>query len=490
MSVVPADEEAGSVRELLRVAIPLVISWGSLSVMGVIDRILLTWVSVDTLAASMPAGMLHWTVLSLPFGIALYTNTFVAQYEGAGKKSQVAACVWQGMWLSLLAGGLILAATPVAVHVFGFTGHAPHIQVLERTYYSVLTFGSTPILASGVMSAFFNGRGRTDIVMWVNVGATVINAVLDVILIFGWGPIPAMGIAGAAWATVCANVVACLIFALLVYREGERNGYPILSQWRWNSEMVGRMFRFGLPNGVQSLVDIGAFFMFVLLSGRLGTIELAATNLAFNLNSMVFIPLFGLGTAVLTLVGRRIGEQRPDLAVRSTRLAFGLATAYIFVFGVLYVGMPKVLLAPYFRHASEVVVEVGATGEELVESGEQAAPPEDFDKLERRVVVLLRFVALYSFFDAMAVIFGSAVRGAGDVRFSLWLTGSCVWLLMAIPAWAVTQYTSWGLNGIWCCATLSIVVLGCCFWLRFEGGAWRSMRVIEESEPVVEEAAV
>jgi len=115
---------AGSLRELLWVAIPLMISSGSLSAMGIIDRLLITGLSMDALAASMPAGMLHWTIMSIPFGIVTYVNTFVAQYEGAGRKEQVAACIWQGLWLSLLGGLAIILLIPLTRLVFQYNGNS------------------------------------------------------------------------------------------------------------------------------------------------------------------------------------------------------------------------------------------------------------------------------------------------------------------------------------------------------------------------------
>src|SRR5215218_5553285 len=94
----PASEtpDAGTVWELLRVALPLIISSGSLSLMHVVDRMMLTWFDVNALAASMPAGMFHWTALGFPLGVAVYTNTFIAQYQGSGRKERVAASLWQG----------------------------------------------------------------------------------------------------------------------------------------------------------------------------------------------------------------------------------------------------------------------------------------------------------------------------------------------------------------------------------------------------------
>jgi MATE family multidrug resistance protein len=347
------------------------------------------------------------------------------------------------------------------VALIPYNGHPPAVQQLEIQYYTILALGSAPILATNVFSAFFAGRGRTVIVMCVNLGAMVGNGLLDYTLIFGKFGLPAFGMAGAALATVLANILSCGVFAWLTYREARQHRYPFREYWRWNTELIWRMLRYGLPNGVQLLADVGAYLVFIVMTGVIGERELAATNLAFNLNSMAFIPMIGLGTAVLTLVGRRIGEQRPELAVRTTWLAIGLSAGYMLFFGILYVGVPEVLLAPYALFA------------------EGSDRPEEFAHIQPIVIVLLRFVAAYSFFDAMAIIFGSAVRGAGDVRFSLIVTTLLAWFVMAVPCFFfATILKSDSLNACWGAATANIVLLGLILMWRFQQGHWRKMNVM------------
>ena len=459
----PADddlEQPGSLRELLRVALPLMISSGSFSLMHIVDRIYLSRWSVEALAASAPAGIMYWTLFSLPFGIAIYTNTFVAQYFGSGRPERVVASVWQGLWLAL-AGGLLLAAiAPFSATIFRLAGHEANVLRLEAPYFSILCIGAAPALLSAALSAFFSGRGRTLTVMWVNVFVSLMNVGLDYVMIFGVGPIPEMGIRGAAWATNIASLTSCLLFLALIVWESRQEGYPLWTCRRFDPGLLARFLRYGASAGVQNFVDVAAFMLFVVLIGRIGTHELAATNIAFNLNSLAFIPMFGMGTALMTLVGRRIGERRPDLAVRTTRYAFAISAVYMLVFAALYLGLPDVMLIPY-------------GGAEHAGSFEQVRPI---------VVTLLKFVAAYSFFDAMAIIFGSAIRGAGDTTFSLWWTCSTGWLLMVLPAFVVYHYAespAHRLIGCWSAATFYIVVVGIGFALRFRGGKWQAMSVIE-----------
>lgn len=476
------SERAGSFRELLAVAIPLVISSGSLALMHVMDRVMLTWLSVDAMAASTPGGMLHWTLISFPYGIAVYTNTFIAQYDGAGKRDRVIASLWQGLLMAAI-GGIVLAATvPLTVQLIPLFGHNAHIAQLEEEYFSIFAYGSLPALVNAVLSSFFSGRGRTTVLMVVNFITAIANGFFSYFLIFGsifgtrW--FDGLGISGAAWGTMGAQTLGCLLYIAWMNIDRESRQFPFFQEFRIDVDLLLRMVRYGVPNGMQYVVDVAAYMLLLVFIGRIGTHELAATVLAFNLNSMAFIPIFGFGLAVSTLVGRRIGEGRPELAIRTTWLGMGLAALYTAGWSAIYLFAPDLILAPYAVNAK----------------------PEEFALLKPIVVNLLYFVSLYAFFDAMAVVFGSATRGAGDTRFSLVFTGVTIWTVMVLPVWwiwyafiapgaeagaAGAEQAWWiwprhgGLYACWSVVCVQIIVLGIGFWLRFRGGRWLNMRVIE-----------
>ena len=380
---------AGSLRELLHVAIPLVLSSGSLSLMHIVDRTMVTWHSEAAVAASMPGGMLHWTLMSFSFGAVSYVNTFVAQYDGSGRRDRVAAAIWQGLWLAIVSGLLLAVAIPWTRQLIDLFGHAAEVHALEVEYFRVLSLGSAPALASAALSAFFSGRGRTMVLMAVNAVICVANGLSNAVLIFGWGPIPPRGIAGAAWGTVIAQTLGCCLYIAWMRLDPESRGYPFRAQCHIDWSLLERIGRYGTPNGVQYLVDVGAYLLLLVFIGRIGSREIAATSIAFSLNSLAFIPMFGIGIAVSTLVGRRVGEERPQLAVRTTWLAFGLATAFMLGWALVYLFGADLILEPFARYAD----------------------PQQFAVLRPVVKTLLVFVVLYSVFEAMPIIFRSALRG-------------------------------------------------------------------------------
>lgn len=461
MSVdVETGKDAGTLRELLHLAIPLVLSSGSLTLMHVVDRIFLTWYSPDALAASMPTAMLHWTLLSLALGTAAYLNSFVAQYDGARRPERVGAVLWQGAYFSVGSGVLLLVFVPLAEPIFQAIDHPPAVRQMEIEYFRILMIGSGAATLSNALSCFYSGRGRTTIVLWVNLFGTFVNLVLDYWFIFGGWGLPEMGIWGAGLATVLGYSAMCLAYILLMAGGGEAKDYRLAASWRFDPDLFRRMIRFGFPNGVHFFVDIGVYTMFMMLVGKLGRVELAATGLALNLNILAFVPMLGFSTAVMTIVGKRIGEGRPRLAIRSTWIAYALTFVYLACFSLVYVTVPEMVIAPYAAKAE----------------------PGALEDVRPVVIVLLRFVAVYSLFDGMNIIFGSAVRGAGDTRFAMLMTLFGGLAVMVLPTYAWLTWGNGGIYGAWTFATLFITFLGLGFLGRFLQGKWLSMRVIESAD--------
>ena len=450
----------GGYKEVLKVAYPLILSTGSWSIQHFVDRVFLSWYSQDAIAASLPAGMLQFTFASFFFGTAAYVNTFVAQYVGADRPNRVGPAVWAGIYFGLVAGVIILCLRPFAHHFFEWAGHDPTVRVLEADYFRILCISGLGIPGIA-LSAFFTGRGKTLVVMWANFAATGVNILLDYALIFGnWG-FPEWGISGAAWATVIAHFVTPVVFFVLVMRRKYDATYCTRSGWRPDWELVRRLIRYGVPNGIQFMLEILGFSVFIMLVGKLGTIALAATNIAFNINTLAFLPMLGVGTAVSTLVGQYLGKDRPDVAERVTWSAAHLTFLYMGTMATGYFFVPQLFLRPFSAKADPVT----------------------FVHVWDVCVVMLRFIAVYSVFDGMYIVFSAGVKGAGDTKFVMVASTIMCWSIMVIPTYLSVAVYKWDLYTPWAFITAYIVLAGTLFMFRFMQGKWKSMRVIEAAAP-------
>jgi MATE family multidrug resistance protein len=265
---------------------------------------------------------------------------------------------------------------------------------------------------------------------------------------------------------VVSQGLGAAIYLAVILRGGHRARYATLAGWRFEGALFRRLLRYGLPAGLQFSMEILAFAVFMILVGRIGTAPLAASGIAFNLNMIVFMPMVGLALGVSSLVGRHLGAQRPETAERTVWTAFALSLAYMTACGLLYVLAPRALLAPY------------AAG----------ADPATFPAVGEMAVVLLRFVAFYSIFDMMNLIFAAGLKGAGDTTVPVLATTTMSWTLMVVPTWLLCARGGAGVYAAWTAASVYIFVIGFLMLGRFRAGRWKAMRVVEPRLPELETA--
>jgi len=188
-------------------------------------------------------------------------------------------------------------------------------------------------------------------------------------------------------------------------------------------------------------------------------LELAATNIAFNINTLAFMPMMGMAIAVSVMVGQNLGNKNPARAEYATWSAAHLCFTYMVLISLFYVFMPGLFLRPFGMKSD----------------------PESFQQIYDYGVVLLRFIALFSIFDTLNLIFASAIKGAGDTRFVMKAIVITSWFLMVIPTYLAIVVFNWHLYAAWGFATVYVIVLGFIFLYRFQQGKWKEMLVIEEA---------
>lgn len=449
-------------RQVLAIGLPMVVSMASTTVMHFTDRMFLAQYSLDSIAAAMPAAMASFLFMAFFMGTSGYVNVFVAQYIGAGAPRRVGAALWTGIWFAVASGALMAGLWFTAEPLFAWGGHPPAVRELEVIYYRWLNLGAGIGVLQSALSCFFSGRGLTRPVMLVNLAGALVNVPLDYALINGvWG-FPELGILGAALATIVGWVVMAALFVALVFTQRHQREFAVLSAWRPEPDLFRRLMRFGVPAGVQFWLDITAFTLFVFFVGRLGVLELAATNIAFSISTLSFLPMIGFSIALSTLVGQAVGQGRPDLARTATTSAVRLAMIYMGAVAGLFVLLPDLLVEPFISHAQ---------------------PPEQAARIAALGAMLLRYVAVYCLFDAVGIVYMAALKGAGDSRFVMRAMAVLASLVLVLPVYLGVEYLDWGLHGVWTCVIVYLALLGLANWRRYRGGAWTRMRVVETAPP-------
>jgi len=415
-------------------------------------------------AAVSSAALVFFSIFGLLLGAMVCTTTLVSQSFGAKRHRDCSAYGWQGIWISMLFGVVGFALWPVVPYLYAVFGHDADVQAMETIYTQIRLLSLGMAGAQVALAHYFIGIHRP----WANthsaIWSTVLNVFLTYAMVLGvWG-FPAMGVAGAAWATVIATVfrTGWLLVAMCYGSTAEQ--FEARSTWRWDGEKAGRLLHVGWPSGVQFVLDISAWAAFqVWIIGMFGSTHLAATATVWRYTELSFMPAVGIGLAVSTMVGKAIGERRLHLAHRRARLGTGLNMIYMGVMGLLFVVFGRPLM------------EFFSTDVDVIALG----------------IELLIFAAVFQLFDAVAITYNNALRGAGDTRWPAVVGATQAWVIMIGGGWMMATYLPhWGSRGPWIFATLFVVVIGLTFWIRWRRAAWEKMDVIGRNREELADDAV
>jgi MATE family multidrug resistance protein len=403
-------------------------------------------------------------------GIVGYAGVFVAQYTGAKQYAKAGKAVWQAIFLALAGGVLMASTTLFAKDLFRWFGHAESLQDMQITYYVLLSYSGFVPLVTAALSTFWSGRAKTRMIMVINLLITSLNIPLNAMLIFGWQTrwftIPELGIAGAAWGTIGAGTAGMLIYLTAFFLPGNRkkfntSGNPL--DW----DIFKRLIRFGTPNGIQLVLDLATFNIFVVLLGKISEDVLTASTVSMSAYSLAFNPMIGFGQAASILVGQGVGAKDIPFAEKSVRSCLFLVLTYSILMLIIFTCFPGWICRMFDLENANVM------------------------RLSRYMLI---FTSGYLFFDAPNILFGNAVKGAGDTRFVMWAGIALGWVIFAIPCIAVYMFFSgqWAISHfgldtareinvwtLWSICNFYIAMLGATFYCRYRHGKWKKMNVID-----------
>lgn len=377
-------------------------------------------------------------------------NIYVAQYWGAQRYQDCGSITWQGLYMGLLAWLPMLLGGLYADVLVGLNAPSPELASPAALYARIRLLGGLPILLNFVLISFFRGIGDTRTPLVVAFAAQGLNALLDILLIFGVAGFPRLGIAGSALATVSATAASTLLYLGLFLHRGQRQGF--LSK-RWlpcDLSACRRLVRVSWPVGLQGALELGAWTLFTTLVARLGNTEMAAHAIATQIMALSYMSGYGISVATATLVGQYLGAKQP-IAARQSMLA-SLLIIMIYM-GVLGLGFylwryPLVGLFTQMPQVSQLAAD------------------------------LLIFVALFQVFDGISLVATGVLRGAGDIRWPLLVGLLLNWGLFVPLASLVMVVLHGSVRGGWTAALCYVMLLGLVLLRRVLAGDWQQRQLI------------
>jgi MATE family multidrug resistance protein len=367
----------------IRLAIPMAAQQLGFQLMGSVDAALLGRYDEASLAAAGVGNNLLFAITSVGFGIVMGLDTVLPQALGAQRRDAARRALDAGLRLAMLIG---LACTLVALaapEILVLAGVPDEVARDARRYIDLRAIGIAPFLVSIALKSYLAAHDITRPLVVAVVLGNVANALLDLVLIYGAGPIPALGVAGAAIATVSVQLAITAIYYAGV--RGLDGGAPRLASTR--ADLV-EVLRYGLPVGGHMFAEIGIFGIATVLAAHMGTVPAAAHAIALNLASFSFSVALGVGAATSVRVGHAIGAGDRGLARR--RGAIGLQIGL----GVMAVFAASFLIAP----------------------GPLASLFGDRPAVIAATIPLLQIAALFQLSDGTQAIAAGALRGIGNTR--------------------------------------------------------------------------
>lgn len=447
---VDTPRQPATLRTLLTLAWPVVVSRASQTIIGLSDTLMVAQLGAAAIAASATGAVNTFTVMILPMGVNFIVQSFAAQLFGKGDAVGARRYGWYGLIVAVMTELACLAVWPLVDDVLEVLPYTPEVRDLMVGYLRIRLLSGGAAIGLEALAEYYGGMGRTRPGMVFNVTAMVLNVFGNWLFIFGNLGAPALGVSGSALASAIASFVGFtgfFIYFLLDAPKGVRT--------RLSLAEFGRMLRFGLPSGFNWLFEFGAYVFFanVVVAG-LGTTTLAAMNSVMSLNSASFMPAMGLASAGAILVGQAIGAQRKDEVPGVVKLTAKATITWQVSVGLLCVLFPSVLIAPFAR---------GEGGAEVAEMGAK----------------MLMVSAGWQVFDAIGMTVAEALRGAGDTFFPMMARIALAWLVFAPGSYVAVRYLHWGYVGamVWLVAYLAMLAL--VVFLRFRYGAWKHIALVE-----------
>ena len=439
-----------SAASLWRVAWPIMVSRISQSVVNLSDVKMVAPLGTSAIAATATGGMNSFAVIIFPMAMVFLVSSFSSQMYGQGDAVGARRYGWYGLFLALLTQGLCVLAIQVLPDVLSEKSYTPEVRRMMIEYMVIRLWGSGAAVGMEALSGYFGGLGKTRAGMTANIMLMVANVLGNWLLIEGHWGCPAMGVRGSALASTLSTWLA--LSGLFTYFLWTGRGLPA-SPLRW-SEFV-RMVKFGLPAGVNWFLEIFAFIYFAnAVVGHLGTNSLAAINVVFTLNSVSFMPAFGLASGGAILVGQAIGAGAKELVPRAVVLTTSATLLWQGTTVVLYLLFPQQLISPFAQ---------GEGAAELLDIGMR----------------MLMVSAAWQLFDAVATSLAESLRAAGDTTFPMIARLVIAWVVFVPGSLISVHYFGWGDAAATSWIVAYLALLAAALLWRFRTGAWRHVQLLE-----------
>ena len=447
---VPHDYTTGRIgRAVVLLAIPMVLEMSMQSLFAVVDVFFVGRLGPEAVAILGLSDSLLALVFAVAIGLCMGTTAMVARRIGEGAPDQAAAVAVQaiatGVAVSIVLG---VAGVVWAPDLLQMLGASPELASRGRLFTSIMLGGNVTVMLLFLINAIFRGAGDPALAMrslWL---ANLINIVLDPILIFGLGPVPAMGLEGAAVATTFGRAMGILYqLRQLSNRRGR-----VVVDWRrasLNVAVMARLLRVSGIGVVQFLVSTASFLGLIRILAPFGDTALAGYTIAIRIIIFILLPAWGMGNAGATLVGQNLGAGNPDRAERSVWFTARCNTVFLGTVGLVLVVFANPIVTLFTSEPDVAAI----------------------------AAACLRIVSYSYIFWGFGLVTVQAFNGSGDTTTPTWINFFVFWVVQLPLAWTLSGSAGLGPDGVFWAIAVSQSLLAVVGVIVFRRGTWKRRQI-------------
>jgi putative MATE family efflux protein len=463
-----ANDRAGALlegpilRSLITLAAPIVLANVLQSGYQIIDAFWVGRLGGAAVAAVSVSFPVMFLTIALGAGFAMAGSTLIAQYFGAKDQAMVDRVAAQTLLMvvvvSVVLGGIGYLCAPALLHFMG---------VKEDVYDGALGFMRVSFIGLVFNFSFFmfqsimRGIGEAILPIYIIGGTVVLNFAIDPMLIYGWGIVPALGVMGAAIATLITQSIAALV-GLRILFGGKYGIHLSWSDFKPDVAFIRRAFFLGLPGSIEMSSSALGMTVMTFLIASFGTAAIAAYGVGSTVLQVVIIPAMGLSMAISALVGQNIGAGNVERAARIGRLGATVAFCVLTSIGVLVFLIAPHVLAFFVPHEAAVIAE-GA--------------------------IFLRTMALAWGFLAVQLALTGVLRASGNMMLTMLLAVLSQWVIQFPLAYILSKHTPLGTHGLWMAFPIAHIVISMITLGVYVKGDWKKKRLIDPEQALTEKVS-
>lgn len=419
------------------------------SVFAIVDIYFVSSISVEAVATIGLTESVVTLVYAVGIGLSMGAIAMVSRRIGEKDEQGAEKVAVQAIILGVIVSSVIaVIGAFFAKDILHLMGASQEVVDSGFRYTQIILASNVSILLLFLINAIFRGAGEASIAMWILVFSNAFNIILDPLLIFGFGPIPAMGVTGAAIATATGRSLA-VISQLIILFFGFSRIKLSFKKFVLDLKLMMNLVKISLGGIGQFIIGTSSWIVLMKIMSRFGTEIVAAYTIAIRVMLFSLMPSWGMSNAAATLVGQNLGANEPERAEQSVWKTGRYNAIFMSIVGVLYL-----VAAPYiisFFSSEPAVVEFGAT--------------------------CLQIVAIGYFFYAYGMVFTQAFNGAGDTFSPTIINFICFWLIQLPFAYFVSIYLDWGPKGVLIAITSAEILICFLSYFWFKTGRWKKMNV-------------